>query len=56
MANPGFDEFYPPSETMSGQSPFWQIGMVAKLAGHRAGAEAGDRASKRNARLQGRDG
>ena len=43
MANPGFDQFYPPSETMSGQSSFWQIGMVAKLADHRAGAEAGDR-------------
>lgn len=43
MTNPGFDQFYPPSETMSGQSPFWQIGMVAKLADHRAGAEAGDR-------------
>ena len=37
------DEFYPHSETMAAMPRgLWQIGMVVKLATHRANAERGD--------------
>ena len=43
MANPGFDQFYPPSETMGDPTSRSVSDWAAKLADLRAGAEAGDR-------------